>query len=1139
MAELALGDFHAALSEGDRAGQRRAFYLLAGYYARTIRILRSGLDRRNEPLVQATLHNLIALHQPLTQMHRAAPDDVPFPMTVDRQVRDRFVKDLIVRVLSETPEPMNVTTLVQRVNDLDLLGTLGESAIRRHLRDLIDAGHVAGGRGQYERTSRIYSDLVLDELGLQALVGDDLYERLGGEGFQGLNDVGARKAEFRAQFPSVFGLGDATADAFVEVVETLLETRERLDLAAPWHHVDLIGSPYPRPYQYESYAVFRGNGYQGQLVEAPTGSGKTMIGMMCIQDWLRSMTAGQAILVLVPTSNYLQQWVGELCYKPIGLRLSPEGVFAGTPTQLQRYQRRTGTQPAVILMTYTALAQIGSGVGKGGFDIDSVEMFLQGASIQHVILDEVHKTVENMRSVSADVTRLLVEWLQDGSIRGLIGFSGTATAYRRRFATLGLRLAYTIDVVELVGYGFVAPFAVYGVPFSDSTRERQIRNLLASYKGQMREYFKLLGGEQLRALFAEVPLAERVEAGRDLLGIYRGRADVDSALAQRMAGWQSGGALKLNEAPLVTILQITRGWSDEDLCRQVGADRERFEAIRKVTDGIRQELAGLIYLPHSLSRLQKSGFGVSLDVDALRRLPIEVTSIAARVGQAKDLLSTTIVGLYRGLSDWYLRVGEGRVEMIQAIVEAERQTRPVSGVIVFDRARRIRWRGDVATPGYDGVGGLFAHMLGDPRFTIMAALSSELYLTYDEDARLPQQISQFIEDELLRGEIADAILSLVTQGLELPAKALDELQARFSKRLEAYFPRLAGVRRPRPGEFSRRVLGSLRRLARSKRFGPHGDRLRARLTLRNVHLANLIRTFFDYAILAEDFRRARVAELEQVSGVRQKFFVVAMPAGRRKTLMYDLTSRIVDAETLPVNLIIVSSWARTGWNVIQPNLLIDATATRNVTAWQQLRGRAMRALPTWTNDCYRLIRILEEGQPVDLADRDDLPEDIARGFQEAVTAAEAGEVLDERLRALLSSVSPPHLAEQIAEQGVAALSEGDRESLAQSLMLARNKVTHVYELVKAYGSTSQVQYHRPTRSWHRREAIAAKHQAEMAVNPLTGELLRGVGNAPLLYASDPRTDLPADLERHLSAAIAGRDPMIVSGWLKQDGPESS
>jgi hypothetical protein len=40
----------------------------------------------------------------------------------------------------------------------------------------------------------------------------------------------------------------------------------------------------------------------------------------------------------------------------------------------------------------------------------------------------------------------------------------------------------------------------------------------------------------------------------------------------------------------------------------------------------------------------------------------------------------------------------------------------------------------------------------------------------------------------------------------------------------------------------------------------------------------------------------------------------------------------VDAEELGVNRVIVSNWARTGWNVLKPNLLVDATATRDVTA---------------------------------------------------------------------------------------------------------------------------------------------------------------------------------------------------------------
>jgi superfamily II DNA or RNA helicase len=164
--------------------------------------------------------------------------------------------------------------------------------------------------------------------------------------------------------------------------------------------------------------------------------------------------------------NYQQQWLGELCHKPIGLRLSPDLIFTGTPAALEAEREATGSSPAVLVMTYTALAQTGSGTGKGGFDQDSIEMFLQGNGVRYVILDEVHKVAEDLRSVSADVTRLMTEWLRDGSLRGVIGFSGTAAAYRRRFPRLGLQLVYTMPAADLIACGFVAPFAEVGVPFA-------------------------------------------------------------------------------------------------------------------------------------------------------------------------------------------------------------------------------------------------------------------------------------------------------------------------------------------------------------------------------------------------------------------------------------------------------------------------------------------------------------------------------------------------------------------------------------------------------------------------------------------------------------------------------------------------
>jgi superfamily II DNA or RNA helicase len=1113
IAELAQSSFDDATERGDRAGQRRAFYLLAGFYSRTLHIVRSALAVRKELLAQAALGNLVALHRPLTYMHRAAPASLPLALVIDRAARDDLTRDLVVRVLSESPEALSAATIVERVNGLDILGAVAPGTIRRLLTNLEASGHVRRVDRGYVRDTRTYTELDLGSMSLRALLGPDLHERLAADGYRGLSDVDARRDDFRRRFTEVAGSGAAVADLIVEVAATLLDTRP--PEPSSWRHADLLNSPYPRPYQYEAYAVFRGAGYRGQLVESPTGSGKTMIGMMCIQDWLRSLRPGQSILVLVPTANYQQQWIGELCFKPIGLRLPPESVFSGTPTQLERFQRRTGSHPAVILMTYAVLAQTGSGVGKGGFDVDSIEIFLQAANVQYVALDEVHKVVEDMRSVSADVTRQLVAWLLDGSIRGLIGFSGTAEAYRPRFAELGLTLAHRIPLETLIGYGFVAPFAEFGVPFANSERERRIRDLLDAYKARLLEYVGLLGAERLRRWFADIPMPERVAIARQQLRMYRGRADGDEATARRLGEWERGETLGIADVQLVTIIQIARGLPDAELAQLAGVDPDAFDTIRAALDATRRELADLIYLPATVARLRATGFATTLDRDFLLATPAEPWSAARRAEHTENLLATTIVGLYGGLTDWYLRTGEGRVETIKALLDAERGERPVTGTIVFDAGKRIRWRTGLTAPGYDGVGGLFAQLLGDARVTAFAVLYSEMYLTLDETDPLPPRIARFIEAELMRGEIAQAIFGLSTQGLDLPAETLTALRDRFGELIDEYVATLSGVRARRFGDFRRRVLSPLRQSARRLVRGATGDRLRARLSTRNVHLAELITTFYDYAALAESFRRPRIGEIEQVSGARQRFYVLPMPGGRRKQLMYDLTARIVDADDLGLNLVIVSSWARTGWNVIKPNVLIDATATRDVTAWQQLRGRAMRALRTWTNDSYRLLLLLRGDQELD---------------------GEATGVLSgDTLRALAQSpAAPAEMRDRFNGANLAGLTAEDRQSLAIGLMLTRNKVTHIYELIKASGSTRQVEYDRTTRRWQRREAIAHKHAYETSVEPFGGAVVSGVEHAPLLYASDPRTDLPADLRARVADVIRDRDPFIVAGWMAAD-----
>jgi superfamily II DNA or RNA helicase len=1088
IAELALSHFEDAVQRDDSSAEKRAFYTLASYYQRTRRIVRSALTDRREPLAQAALRNLVVLHRPLMHMHGAAARSVPLAMVLEREDRDDIIRDLVIRALSESPEAMDAARVLERVSELDVMGGITPGTIRRHLKDLEGSGHVTRAAEGHKRTSRTYSEVDVDAASLRALVGPELYASLEGAGIRGLHDAESRADLLRDRLAEAELCGE-TAAALLEAVTSLQDAR--LPSPTGWQHADLLNSPYPRPYQYEAYTVFRASGYQGDLVESPTGSGKTMIGMLCIQDFLRTLRSGQSILVLVPTSNYQQQWIGELCFNRIGLSLPPELVYSGTPGQLERFKRRTGSHPAIILMTYAALAQTGSGVGKGGFDVDSIEVFLQLANIQYVVLDEVHKVVEDMHSVSADVTRQLTEWLRDGSVRGLIGFSGTAEAYRPRFAELGMRLAHSIPLNTLIGYGYVAPFAELGVPFANSARERRIRDLLDLYKADMLAYLGLIGADKLRAWFAESPLEERVKIGRTSLGMYRGRADGAEATAKRMRDWEKPAAIGLAEAAIVSIIQLARGWSDVDLAHRAGVDLDKFNAIRERLEQIRSDLAGLIYLPSTVARLQLTGFGATATKDT-------------------DSLATTIVGLYRSLSDWYLRAGEGRVETIKAVIDAERGSRRVSGTIVFDSGKRIRWRQGLTTPGYEGVAGLFAQLLGDTRFTVLAALSSEMYMTRDEADPLPVRIAAFIESELIRGEVAGAIFRLATQGLELNAEVANALRGTFDQLVAEYVTGLAGARAQRPGEFRRKVLRPFQRAVRPH-LGPSAlIRFRSRLLPGNVHLAGLITTFFDYATLAAEFRTAHVAEIEQVSGARQSFYVVRMPGGRRKQLMYDLTARIVDADRLGVNLVIVSTWARTGWNVLRPNVLIDATATRDVTAWQQLRGRAMRALRSWTNDCYRLLLVLASDSP---------DEDSANLTARVLGGVEAlpGDLEGLRRRALA--------------EGVVSLNADERQALRIGVVLARNKVTHIYELVKAFGSTRQVEYNRQLREWRRREAIERKHAYEHAVDIRSGEVARGVQHAPLVYAVDPRSDLPEVLGASVADTIRDRDAAIVNGWM--------
>lgn len=1108
-AELYAG-FEECRAVQDLVGMRQTFYVLARYYGRTLAILRQSLLTGAQPLITSALNNLVTLHRYLHRMYEVALSQVPVVITLDRESRRRLLPDLVMEVLEDAVVPLDPATVARRVNDLRVIAPSGVAVVSRVLGDLVAKGYALPETdGRFVHARRVYRPLNLDREGLRALLGERLYAEFVQGGFSGLSDLVARKKSFLQFFERFAGCGAGMADRFIAVSTELLEVPGAVQDLRPWRPTDLIGSTLPRPYQREVFAIFRGFGYQGQVIEAPTGSGKTLIGMLCILDWIRTLSPGETVLVLVPTVNYQRQWVGELCYAHAGLHLPPDAVFAGTPAELEAELTRSGSAPAVLVITYNSLAQIGSPIGKGGFDAGSIEVFLQGNGVQYVILDEVHKVVEGTHSVSTSIGGLLVEWLRDASLRGLIGFSGTVVAYRARLARIGLDLVHVVPPVGLIAAGFVAPFAEYGVPFAYSDRERRIVDLVNAYSEALVRYAALLTAPWLTAAFSRVPMDLRVRIGRDLLDLYPGRPDRDEALEARFRRWEESARVGVAEAPMIAILLVALDLSDEGLVKVAVANRSDLERGAAMTEymnlideisGILGELASLVHGNGVPGKLRVDGLGTRPVGDALLGQPD--LSAARRVARAKEILASTIAGLAPVVRSAFYRMGEGRVDSIRAVIRAERSVRPVTGVIVFDTAKRIRWQGGIANPGFAGVGGLFAQLVGT-EFTPMAATSTELYLPWSETDPLPIRIAGIVRGSIMAGELEEALFGLVLTGVEIPEDGRILLRRSLAELVRGYAAGHPRVKAPRPAEFQRKVLGRFRRALKKAVPPEAADRLIERLRPENHHLRRWITEFFRYAMIARRFDEARTAEFRGVDGVVQPFFVVQMPVGEEKQLMYDLVARVVDDESIPVDVVIVSSWARTGWNVITPNVLIDATATRQVTAWQQLRGRAMRSSRSWTGDAYE--------QVADLLD--------LRGST-ACPGLQPDALEDETAGPVPSSAGP---------------SRDEREELAADLMLSRNKVTHVYELVKAYGSAAQVIRDRRTKVWRRTESIAAKHAREYAVNGWTGEYGTGEAHAPLISPGDPRQNTPDQLREYLASELQGQDRRIVLGWIRAAG----
>jgi hypothetical protein len=135
-------EVEAMQGKGDRESMRRLFFVLGHYYGRTIGILRSALADGREPLINTALLNLVALHQPMHHMHEVAPGDVPFVLTLNRETRQQVFEDIIVKVLEESPEPLELGEVTLRVSNLNILLDASERTVARRVENLSARGYV-------------------------------------------------------------------------------------------------------------------------------------------------------------------------------------------------------------------------------------------------------------------------------------------------------------------------------------------------------------------------------------------------------------------------------------------------------------------------------------------------------------------------------------------------------------------------------------------------------------------------------------------------------------------------------------------------------------------------------------------------------------------------------------------------------------------------------------------------------------------------------------------------------------------------------------------------------------------------------------------------------------------------------------
>jgi len=177
-----------------------------------------------------------------------------------------------------------------------------------------------------------------------------------------------------------------------------------------------------RDYQYEALAAWIRHKRKG-VIELPTGSGKTWIGLKAIQIYLR---AGYRCMVIVPTEVLLNQWVERLVSR-LGLPRWRVGLL---------YAKEKSFRDVAVAIINTAIK------------------FKERIAREYklLVLDEVHhyyaeRWIELIKACY--------------NTCDILGLSATATRADNRHVLVRLPIVYRLSYNHLQARGYVAPYRVY------------------------------------------------------------------------------------------------------------------------------------------------------------------------------------------------------------------------------------------------------------------------------------------------------------------------------------------------------------------------------------------------------------------------------------------------------------------------------------------------------------------------------------------------------------------------------------------------------------------------------------------------------------------------------------------------------